>query len=174
MGQARFTWDSMLAARVPLVKTEAMKAALLGLSLMLIAPGARGEERQSPIAEPALSEFAGTWEPDKTVLERLQGKAATSRLRELVLRRNGTFLLQGIPAQWTLTAPGPLPTQVAASGGKWRWLRRGDRWELRLEIANVSLAVWLRGEPPAYELVVPSSDARGSFETVVHRVSLNE
>jgi hypothetical protein len=151
-----------------------MKAVLLGLSLMLVAPGARGEERQSPMAEPALSELAGTWEPDKAALERLPGKAATSRLRELVLRQNGTFLLQGIPVEWTATAPGKMPAGRYEGQGKWQWRRNGEKWELLLQIGNVSLVVGLHGEPSAYELVVPSRDAQGGFETVVHRVSLNE
>ena len=74
-----------------------MKAAFLGLSLMLIASGVRGGDSQGPVTEPKVDVLSGTWEPDQTALERLQGKAGTPRMRELVLRRNGTFLLQGIP-----------------------------------------------------------------------------
>jgi hypothetical protein len=151
-----------------------MKAALLCLTLSLIVAGVRGGESTGPATEPNTDEFSGTWEPGKAALERLQDKVASPRLRELVLRRNGTFLLQGISAQWTATAPGPLPAGGGEAGGKWQWVRNGDRWELRLQIANLSLVVRLRGEPSAWEIVIPSSDTKGNFETVVHRASLNE
>jgi hypothetical protein len=151
-----------------------MKAAFLGLSLMLIASGVRGGDSQGPVTEPKVDVLSGTWEPDQTALERLQGKAGTPRMRELVLRRNGTFLLQGIPVEWIATLPGKMPTGRYEGAGKWRWIRNGEKWEILLQLANASLVLKLRGEPSASDIVIPSVDAKGSFETVVHRTSLHE
>lgn len=151
-----------------------MKAAWFCLSLALVVSGVHGEDQPSPVLEPKAGEISGTWEPEKAALERLQGKDATPRLRELVLRKNGTFLLQGIPVQWTAATPGKMSAGRYEGGGKWQWLRNGEKWDLVLQIANASLVVHLRGGPSAGEIVIPSTDAKGSFATVVHRVSANE
>lgn len=156
------------------IQSAAMKAAWLSLFFVLVMAVVYGGDLPSPAVEPTADLVSGTWEPAQVALGRLQKSDAPPRRRELVLRRDGTFLIQGIPVQWTAATPGKMPAGRYDGGGKWRWLRDGEKWELLLQIANVSLGVHLRGGPSSYEIVIPSADAAGSFETVVRRSSSNE
>jgi len=151
-----------------------MKAALLLLSLVLGASVTSGSDATRTSTEPKAADLSGVWQPDKVSLERLRAEDAKPRMREFVLRQDGSFLLQGLPAKWIATADKEMPARVGSAQGKWKLRKNWDGWELLLEAVDVSLVVTLRGERPPYEVVVPCIDSKSSFETVLHRSRLKE
>jgi hypothetical protein len=151
-----------------------MKAALFFLILVIVASGTYGSDASRTSLEPKVTDLIGVWQPDKGSLDRLLTVDSKPRMRELILKHDGTFLLQGVPAKWIAPASKEMPASIGTAQGKWRLRRNWEGWELLLEAINVSLVVALREERAPYGVVVPCIDPKGSFEVVFRRSRLKE
>ena len=144
-------------------------------------PGGKNAELQEvskpefTLKEPKFEDLIGVWQPDKKTLADLQARSSEPKLIELILRQNGSCLLQGVPAKWVDESKREMPLRIRSASGRWTLRRNWDGWEIRLEAPeHASFVVTLRGERPPYSIVVPCADSHGSFHAVFHRSLLKE